>query len=415
MTVKLGEIEDNDRRLGTARTIQFQQLKGDLLRAIDSLQQNRDLQHDNIKTHLDKMSAAQDCVQTDVSALSLRMDTLQGALKALARETHDIALEQTVLDTLAYKEAYQRVEQVSVAHSNTFGWIFDRTFSAGPKSFQTFAEWLRSDDGLCWIAGKPGSGKSTLMKRILQDGRTSQELRKWSRKTQHDLCIGSYFFWVAGTPLQKSQEGLLRSLLYDVFLQTPKAVSLVCNEKRLTSSNPYRSIREPWTRSELFDTFSALADSKDINKKYCFFIHGLDEYKVPEEGDYDDLINLLQRFSTCSNFKFCVASREENEFRDQYLNVNHYILQQLTTEDIGNFVHELLNGSRHFQRLSAEDPTYLELEKEIVRRAQGVFLWVSLVVKTLSDGMRNSDTIADLQREVENLARLLGDILQAHG
>lgn len=76
------------------------------------------------------------------------MDVLQGALKDFARETEGIGIEQTVLDTLTYEEARRRAEQVSASHSETSHWIFDKKFSAGPNSSQTFAGWLRSDDGL---------------------------------------------------------------------------------------------------------------------------------------------------------------------------------------------------------------------------------------------------------------------------
>jgi transcriptional regulator of met regulon len=378
-------------------------LKDDLIKAIQRLQDRKSLQDQDIKSHLHAISISQDCVQQDIAELSSRMRTLQDSLQSFANKTKQLEIEQTVIDSLTYQEVDRRFEQVAHAHQGTFQWVFDQPFSAGPNASQTFAQWLRSDDHLCWIAGKPGSGKSTLMKRILQDERTQEELRKWASGTNHELCVGSYFFWIGGTPLQKSQEGLLRSLLHDVFRQAPEIIHTVCEERRLTSSALQRTFKHPWTRAELFRTFGALGDRTTLSKKYCFFIDGLDEYKLPDEGDYDDLIQLMQRFSSRSNFKFCVSSREENEFRDEYLKVNHFILHHLTRQDIENLVHQRLNENHHFQRLAANVSTYLDLEWEIVRKAQGVFLWVSLVVKTLLDGMRNSDTIADLHRELNDL------------
>ena len=84
------------------------------------------------------MAAVKDCTQTDVSALSDRMKTLQASLDAFAKETRDIAVEQRVLETLAYEEAYQRFDQIKAAHQDTFGWIFDQKFSKESPSAQSY-------------------------------------------------------------------------------------------------------------------------------------------------------------------------------------------------------------------------------------------------------------------------------------
>ncbi|KAI0449418.1 hypothetical protein F5B21DRAFT_48122 [Xylaria acuta] len=40
----------------------------------------------------------------------------------------------------------------------------------------------------------------------------------WDR----NLHVASHFFWLAGTPMQQSEEGLLRSLLYQIFPDQPE-------------------------------------------------------------------------------------------------------------------------------------------------------------------------------------------------
>jgi ATPase subunit of ABC transporter with duplicated ATPase domains len=167
-------------------------LKDDLIKAIQRLQDRKSLQDQDIKSHLHAISISQDCVQQDIAELSSRMRTLQDSLQSFANKTKQLEIEQTVIDSLTYQEVDRRFEQVAHAHQGTFQWVFDQPFSAGPNASQTFAQWLRSDDHLCWIAGKPGSGKSTLMKRILQDERTQEELRKWASGTNHELCVGSF-------------------------------------------------------------------------------------------------------------------------------------------------------------------------------------------------------------------------------
>ena len=55
-----------------------------------------------------------------------------------------------------------------------------------------------------WVSGKAGSGKSTLMKYLKSDPDTESNLWAWANGPK--LVTASYFFWNAGTDMQKSQE-----------------------------------------------------------------------------------------------------------------------------------------------------------------------------------------------------------------
>ncbi|CAH0043437.1 unnamed protein product [Clonostachys solani] len=98
-----------------------------------------------------------------------------------------------------------RAEQIEDPFQNTFNWVFDRT---------SFSNWLQEGMGLFWVNGKPGSGKSTLMKYILKSQHTWDLLHDWRRSSSNiEEIIASFFFHYRGTALQKSFEGLLRSLV----------------------------------------------------------------------------------------------------------------------------------------------------------------------------------------------------------
>lgn len=64
-----------------------------------------------------------------------------------------------------------RQEEVSGAYIGTFQWIFDAT-TDDTKAWDNFAQWLESGDGVYWISGRPGSGKSTLMRYIVEEPNT---------------------------------------------------------------------------------------------------------------------------------------------------------------------------------------------------------------------------------------------------
>lgn len=58
-----------------------------------------------------------------------------------------------------------RFEEIEAHYSSTLEWIYENKDLG-------FTEWLQGDQRLYWISGKPGSGKSTLMKFIRKDPRT---------------------------------------------------------------------------------------------------------------------------------------------------------------------------------------------------------------------------------------------------
>lgn len=78
------------------------------------------------------------------------------------------------------------------------------------KTWDSFTNWLNSSNSLDWIKGKPGAGKSTLMKFLYQDPRTKEYLLEHAPA---GLIILSHFFYLGGHKMQKSIKGLYCSLI----------------------------------------------------------------------------------------------------------------------------------------------------------------------------------------------------------
>ena len=104
-------------------------------------------------------------------------------------------------------------------HKKTFGWILDEADGVH------FVQWLSHEGNIYWISGKAGSGKSTLMNLIYRDPRTLHFLRRWAGN--RPLTIAQFFFWNSGSTLQRSLEGLIRTLLYQILTQQPDLISMV--------------------------------------------------------------------------------------------------------------------------------------------------------------------------------------------
>lgn len=144
-----------------------------------------------------------------------------------------LAVATHVLENLQYHTMTNRYEEIIEAYPQTCDWIYgDATSIEHP--WNSFQEWLSSGNGIYWVNGKAGSGKSTLMRYIFDDIRTSEHLRKWSKRVP--VTIATFFFWNSGTPEQKSQIGLLRALLFQILHQHPHLIPTVLHGYGLKST-----------------------------------------------------------------------------------------------------------------------------------------------------------------------------------
>ena len=327
-----------------------------------------------------------------------RLETLAAKVKALSKEQH-------ILSGLHFWAMKMREASIAEAHERTFEWIFEDQPVSGPQV--KFKEWLSNGNGIYWIAGKAGSGKSTLMKYLVSEPRTESILQAWAGNEA--LVIAKFFFWNAGNNMQKSQEGLLQSLLHEVLSQCPQLMESVC-PSRWRSSDLYDTHSEPWTKQELIDSFDLLSRVPELTSKFCFFIDGLDEY----QGDHFGLIQTVRRLAASSSIKVCLSSRPWEEFSDAFGRDKDrtIILQDLTRRDIQLYVHDALKQHHHFAGLEEANPRWNELVEELEDRAQGVFLWVTIVVRSLLRGLTHADDVSDLQRRLREFPAELNPFFQ---
>ncbi|CZR63095.1 uncharacterized protein PAC_12992 [Phialocephala subalpina] len=313
------------------------------------------------------------------------------------RRTVQIAL----LELLKYPYMTDRYEQLVQPHPKTFDWIF-ATSDDWEFRWTDFGKWLREGTGIYWINGKAASGKSTLMKHIYDDSRTVEYIREWSRKSMSGpvpICIATFFFWSSGTSMQKSQEGLIRSLLFQVLSQHPCLVPFVFPTRWANLYVENLSVEQevypkPWSSRELHEAFERLIFQDHYRLNIFFLLDGLDEFY----GDSEQLCLLFKQWSEKSrSVKICLSSRPWLSFQDAFEDCASLRLQDLTGNDIAVYVNDKLYDSPSFARVAARKKKLApKLVLEIVNRAEGIFLWVEIVVRLLLKGIHNHDTVSQL-------------------
>jgi hypothetical protein len=118
------------------------------------------------------------------------------------------------------------------------------------------------------------------------------------------------------------------------------------------------------------------------------------------------MAKLFGRIARLPRIKICVSSRPHVVFEKAFATWPSLRLQDLTYNDVRNYVEDRLVKDESVQELFAREPVETaKVVKEIIDAADGVFLWVYLAVSSLLQGVGNCDDIQDLQRKLRLLPR----------
>ncbi|TVY26894.1 hypothetical protein LHYA1_G004868 [Lachnellula hyalina] len=218
------------------------------------------------------------------------------------------------------------------------------------------------------------------------------------------LLVLDFFFWNLGTPLQKSQTGMLRAILHNALSKHPELIPS-------TLPNIYNNWKDTYlndkpTFVEMKRALEFFMEKASQFFKICIFIDGIDELA----GEHKELAQLV-RSLTIRNVKVVVSSRPINPSVKVFRGCPTLRLQDLTRHDMDQYIRGNLVNHQAMCQMSRFDPQVAGgLVSEIKLKAEGVFLWVRLVVRLLVDGLEAGDSVMDLQRKLRSLPRDLKDL-----
>lgn len=142
----------------------------------------------------------------------------------------------------------------------------------------------------------------------------------------------------------------------------------------------------------------------------CFFIDAIDEIESDAKSR-DGMIQFMKDLVSDDvqgrgRFKLCLASRPENEIAIHFQDVRGLRVQDLTGNDISNFVHDRLDAhpsARATRRSDSYDETLQHICQEIIGAAQGVFLWVRVVVDHVLSSQTRGESLSEIRRTIHDL------------
>ncbi|KAF4959860.1 hypothetical protein FGADI_1363 [Fusarium gaditjirri] len=328
-------------------------------------------------------------------------DEICDRLQHILSNLHHLQMAVPMLCALNHSERSLRQSRISTALEGTLSWVFQEQTDDTIHAQSSLRHWLTSNHSLFWVTGKPCSGKSTLMKFVAEHRDTRNLLQKWAG--HGELLIVNHYFDATGLPIQRSFEGLLRSLVFGILSAKPSLL------KNSSSSLGSASSALPET-FKLGHILSSI-EKNDVPVNMCFFIDGLDEY----EGDHAKLCQLLEDISSLPHVKVIVSSRPLALF-DGSLNISSEAklsMEEVNRGDINRYITFHLGGS-HFQSYM-DRSNYRDLDVESLgAQAQGDFFWAVLVTRflledpsLLLDAYKGADNVTDIPHNVPGLVKIV--------
>ncbi|EQB46479.1 hypothetical protein CGLO_14452 [Colletotrichum gloeosporioides Cg-14] len=239
--------------------------------------------------------------------------------------------------------------------------------------------------GFFCVSGKPGSGKSTIMKSAVTEA------------SKTNVVVTHFFFNARGQDLEKTTFGLYRCLLFQILEKLPDLQEILDDTVLLPSS---------LTSCPAIDTVRSLL-RRAVNalngRTLACFIDALDEC---DEDQIEAMVTYFDGLETDAlrnniELKVCFSSRHYppvdipcNEKRRDF----KLVLEGESghTQDLEKYVQKTL---RH-----AGNPLGHKIRTRILEKCEGVFLWVVLVVPILNKYL--SSGMASLKRAEKRLDEL---------
>jgi ankyrin repeat protein len=310
------------------------------------------------------------------------------ALRQDGNQSGQDAVEEA-LKSLAFAQMEARRETISTTYSNTCEWFFEKSEYLGWRNPAMMPDHF----GFFWIKSKPGAGKSTLMKFLL---------RSAEKQLPEDQVV-SFFFNARGETLEKSLEGLYRSLLHQILTKFPRLQELL-RASLGTGSQP-----QAWSIESLKAMFTNAIMNLDQDHLTCL-IDALDECPEAEIRDLIDFFEELGEAVTDNKIEFRVCFSSRHYPHVTMDKCQHMLLdgQEGHEQDIAKYVKSKLKVRK--------DKIGENFRDAVQNKAQGVFMWVVLVVRILNEEKDRGCNIAGLRKCLDlipnELHKLFEDILQ---
>lgn len=288
---------------------------------------------------------------------------------------------------------YLREHTINAPEEGTCTWLLRQ---------EDFQKWLGNQKdppnrrcALLWLKGKPGSGKSSLMKTTMLSLQSGERL------------IARFFFdQRSEIELNRSSYGLFRSIIYQLVSQDEglRQCFLAMHSHRAPTLNPESAIK--WTSQDLKSMLRILIMSNQAKSfQILILIDAIDECERTESRDLLMYFRGLVESANSNNIflRICVSSRPFLHI--SVSNCFEITVDALNQGDIVAYISRRLSMSG-----VPDDEDWRRVNDAISQKAKGVFLWAVLTTNLALDYHDQGESMETIHRRLALVPPQLADL-----
>ncbi len=289
---------------------------------------------------------------------------------ALRKEIHRDERDMQCLQDLRLTDPRHdktRIEQTKGGLlQGAYSWVFDNA---------AFRQWRDSDRSrLLWIKGDPGKGKTMLLCGIVDELSVGTRL-----KNEEATTLLSYFFCQATDSRIHNATAVLRGLIYLLLDQQPSLIP----HARPTYDHAGKALFEDvngWVA--LSEILTDILQDPCLESTYLV-IDALDECVV----DLPKLLDLIVSMSSLPRVKWIVSSRKWSNIEER---LNLHDSRMMLGLELKQNAEQVSHGvdayiDHQVSELVIDEGLRDQVRHKMRERADGTFLWASLIVKELKE------------------------------
>ncbi|OTA58834.1 hypothetical protein K449DRAFT_373278, partial [Hypoxylon sp. EC38] len=302
------------------------------------------------------------------------------------------------LDTLTFPTMMNRQRNIWEALTNTCDWFYESA---------EFKKWYSRNSvedfhGLLWLKGKPGSGKST----IIKDAYLRTLELEGPRAT-----VAAFFFNARGSDLEKTPLGCFRSIIHQLCRQDRAITDEFYKSYRTCKSSLASNQEVTWSQPELVSFLKRIFKQKRT-RRAIIFCDALDEC---EENAARDTVYLFadickDALAAGVDLNICLSSRHYPSITVN--KILQIIMERSNQTDIATYVHAKFGVLENSER-----EVVAKLTSELINRASGIFLWAVLVSNLLLQDLDTGQPIGMLLQRLgcvpTEMENLYGDLCKS--
>lgn len=306
-------------------------------------------------------------LRDQVSSLVIKMNEMKTESRSDVEEKQLSKIRMALSPSVTPEEIYRGIVGKKVP--GTGDWVHEERF---------FKSWLDREKPILWISGGPGAGKSYLSSNIIQ-----LLIKLHPQRVQASSRVSvAYYFCKDYDPALRSFNKALRTLAFQICQNDPiyaKYVAGVC-----AFPEDIKSTESLWQK-----LFLEYYSGDDTQGMVYILIDGMDEAFEQERTTFLELLKSLQQTGISGGkerIQILMVGRPELSYDIEQAIEGAlpiiFVSAVKNAPDIQSYVTTKVSKERNLRRISTGLRD--EIVTELTNRADGMFLWVDLMLKEVA-------------------------------